>query len=75
MTDRVRTLTVILDTDMRDDDVEWIVNAIRAVKHVADVTTHSVGGEHLQREIAKSELRQEIMKKIQDLLYPKWTKP
>lgn len=37
MTDRIRQLTVVLDTDYRDDDVEAIVNALRMVRGVADV--------------------------------------
>lgn len=37
MTDRVRTLTVTLDRDMRDDDVQAVVEAIRMVKCVGDV--------------------------------------
>lgn len=37
MTDRVRTLVVVLAEDMRTDDVERIVNAISMVKGVADV--------------------------------------
>lgn len=37
MTDRVRTLTVVLDRDYRTDDVEGIVDAIRMTKGVAKV--------------------------------------
>lgn len=37
MTDRVNGLYVALDQDMRKDDVELIVNAIRALKHIIAV--------------------------------------
>jgi hypothetical protein len=37
MTDRIRTLTVILDRDMRADDVEHVFEAIKMVKFVAEV--------------------------------------
>ena len=37
MTDRIRTLTVLLDSDYRDDDAEPIVNAISMISGVADV--------------------------------------
>ena len=37
MTDRIRTLTVALDADYRDDDVEQIINAIHMVKGVSAV--------------------------------------
>ncbi len=37
MTDRVKGFMVALDQDIRVDDVEAIVNAIRMIKHVAGV--------------------------------------
>ena len=37
MTDRINAFVVILDRDIRDDDVEAITNALRMVKHVASV--------------------------------------
>ena len=37
MTDRVQTLTVALEDDIRVDDVEYIVNAIRMIKYVKHV--------------------------------------
>ena len=37
MTDRVATLTVILDREYRTDDVEYIQNAIHMVKGVSEV--------------------------------------
>ena len=39
MTDRVRTLTVVLDQDMRVDDVEIVTSAISMIRHVQSVTT------------------------------------
>lgn len=42
MTDRIRILTVTLDRDMRDDDVETIKQAIGMVKCVADVANGPV---------------------------------
>ena len=47
MTDRINAFTVILDTDMRDDDAEVVLNAISMVKgvlrvepHIADINAH-----------------------------------
>jgi hypothetical protein len=37
MTDRVNTLTVILDREMRGDDVEAVKKALRMVRFVAKV--------------------------------------
>lgn len=38
MTDRVKGLTVILDRDFREDDVEHLVGAIRMLRGVKKVT-------------------------------------
>ena len=73
MTDRIRTLTVVLDQDYRDDDAEPILEAIRMVKCVAGVEPHvSTPGAQMEREIAKDELRREIGEKIHELLVPSW---
>ena len=40
MTDRVNALTVILDRDIRTDDVEATINAIRQIKGVLKVKPH-----------------------------------
>ena len=57
MTDRIRTLTVILDRDMRDDDVEVVKQAVQMVKRVASVQNGEVvgGDEHMRRTIALNE--------------------
>ena len=39
MTNRVQFLTVVLDDEIRDEDAEAVMAAIRMVKHVADVGT------------------------------------
>jgi len=37
MTDRFRTLTVTLDQELREDDAQAIIDAIKQIRHVADV--------------------------------------
>lgn len=39
MTDRVKGCYVAFDKDLRTDDVERLLEAIRMIKHVANVTT------------------------------------
>lgn len=39
MTDRIQALTVILDHDMRDDDVQELITAIKCMRHVGNVVT------------------------------------
>lgn len=45
MTDRIRTLTVALDHDYRDDDAQAILDAIRMVRGVAAVEAEVAGVE------------------------------
>jgi len=37
MTDRIYALTVILEKDIREDDIEFTINAIRMIKGVLSV--------------------------------------
>jgi len=43
MTDRYCAPTVVLDKDIRSDDAEAIINAIKMVKHVLDVKPQVTG--------------------------------
>lgn len=71
MTDRIRTITVILDQDYREDDAEPILKAIRMVKGVSGATYVPVGGEDVMaRDLAKDELRRELGQQIHELLLP-----
>lgn len=75
MTDRIRVVTVVLDRDYRDDDVTSILNAIRMVKGVDDLTVEVVdGAQHMSRDIAKSELRRELIDQFSEMLAPSWMK-
>jgi transcription antitermination factor NusG len=51
MTDRVRTLYVALEDEMRDDDIVAIVNAIKMVKGVAGVTPHPQSADEMVRMV------------------------
>jgi|GEM_PF-1793986 len=68
MTDRVHALTVILEREYRDDDVEAIVNAIKMMRGVLDVKPHIIEDIdfYSSREQAKFELRQEM----REVLWP-----
>ena len=59
MTDRIRTLTVYLDHDCRDDDAEDYVNAIGLMRGVQRVELGPVqtSADYTAREVAKIDLR------------------
>lgn len=71
MTDRVRTLTVVLERDTRVDDVEVIVEAIRMTKGVLqvyhdedDVVTFD---DHIARMHVYGEVREALLEMLQAL--------
>ncbi len=80
MTDRVRTLTVILDRDTRDDDVECTVAAIERIEGVSSVKLGKPVGfeDYIARQTAASEIvgsvgalsNEEIREQIMTILYP-----
>jgi len=68
MTDRVQGFTVALDEDIRIDDIEFIINAIKMVKGVNNVEPLVADpSDFITRSRLKSEV-QKIMIKILDKL-------
>ena len=69
MTDRVKGFTVTLEKDIRIDDVEVIMQAIRMIRGIADVepsiSTHE---DHMNRQRIKYELRDKFYKFMNDEL-------
>lgn len=68
MTDRVRSITVILDRDTRDDDAQVLVDAISLMRGVSLVKLGKVVGfdDLMAREAAGREIREQILA----ILYP-----
>jgi hypothetical protein len=63
MTDRVKGFTVTLEKDIRIDDVEVIMQAIRMIRGIADVEPCiSTGDDYINRKMVKHELREKFMK-------------
>ncbi len=61
MTDRINSLVVVLEKDIRDDDCEPILDAIRMIKGVlhvkANVASHT---DYMAEERAKHALTQKV---------------
>ena len=67
MTDRIKGFTVVLDRDMRDDDVEAVADAIRMIKRVATVTPHIVTHEdYMVRERLRHDLKMKMYKLVDE---------
>lgn len=65
MTDRYKGVVVTFDHDIRDDDAEETLNAIRHIRGVLDVRPVVANhDDHMNREL----VRQELMKRLWDVL-------
>ena len=61
MTDRVHSLTVVLEHDYRADDVEKIVDTLYQIRGVLSVDEHiSDVTSHMSEARAKQELREKL---------------
>ena len=67
MTDRVKGFTVTLDQDIRIDDVEEILNAVRMIRGVAYVEPSIATSEdHMNRQRIKSEILTKMFKLLHE---------
>jgi len=67
MTDRLKGLTVVLSTDVREDDAEAIIAAIRMVKGVLDVSPVVAGPEDwMNRRRIQSDLTKKLLEVLRD---------
>lgn len=61
MTDRTNHLTVVLDDDYRDDDVQHIVNAIGMIKGVISVGVNVLDSDdYVARAVARTQLTSKL---------------
>ena len=69
MTDHARVLTVLLERDFREDDLQALMRAIGLFKHVISVRHEPYTGfESLAVDAAKSELRRKIIGILMDTM-------
>jgi hypothetical protein len=66
MTDRVHSLTVVLDEDIRIDDLEPLINAIYMFRHVVKVDPNVTNGSEMY--VAEVRVKAELRQKIFDLV-------
>lgn len=66
MTDRIRTLTVVLDRDFRTDDLEAIIRTIMGLKHVVDVQPGPVV--NVDQYIARADFRATVLLDLMKIL-------
>ena len=68
MTDRVKALTVVLDKDVRIDDVEALMDAIKMLKGVRKVTPEVANvADHVADMRARGEVVEKLLTLIDEL--------
>ena len=68
MTTRVKSLTVVLDKDMRDDDVQEIIKAVEMVKGVSLCIIQPTDVFSLEDELARMRVKRELAEKLYEVL-------
>lgn len=71
MSDRYHSLTVVLEIDMRDEDVREIVSSIKMIRGVLSVSPYAAD---LISHVAEKRARLELGEKIIAVIYPDKTK-
>ena len=66
MTARYNALVVVLENDVRDDDAEPLMNAIRVLRGVADVSGNVASIESYTSDVRA---RYDLGKKLLDVVY------
>lgn len=70
MTDRIRHITITLERDVREDDAEVIIGALKMIKGVAIVTPRKVdAGDHLARMAVVSEVRSKLLDAVYEVFH------
>jgi hypothetical protein len=67
VTDRFKGVTVTFDRDIRDDDAEYIINAIRMIKGIIDVTPSVTNfDDYMNRARIRHEIEDKIWKALRE---------
>lgn len=67
MTDRLKGFSVVLVTDIREDDAESVAQAIRMIKGVLDVTpVVADSSDWMNRTRIRSKIRQKLFEALRD---------
>lgn len=68
MTNRFYALSVALDADIREDDAQVLISAIKQLRGVLNVEGHVAS---IETWAAQERARTELSSKLWDVLYPK----
>jgi hypothetical protein len=68
MTDRINAITLLLDRDIRIDDAESLIAAVRCLRGVIDVQPNVVS---IDAKLAEQRALADMRDKLRDVLWPK----
>lgn len=68
MTDRISSLTVVLNQDYREDDIETLINAIKLFGDVLDVVPEVAD---IASYVVERRVKEELTQKLWEVLYPR----
>ncbi len=69
MTDRINGLTVVLQTDIRIDDADPLIDAISMLKGVLSVSPNI--SDQFDNHVAETRVRRELTDKLWEVIHPK----
>lgn len=68
MSDRIKSITVVLEDNVRDDEAQAIVEAIKCMRRVVSAEANVADIEHYS---ARMQIRREIGEQLIGVIYPK----
>lgn len=68
MTDRINSITIVLEQDLRSDDAEPLLGAFRQFRGVVSVTANVSDS---MQHVANERARHELGSKLLNVIYPK----
>lgn len=66
MTDRINAITVVLENDIRDDDAEALLNAIRMIRGVLSVEPHIA--DSISATVTEMRIRNDLRKQLYQII-------
>ncbi len=67
MSERVNALTIVLENDVGEEQIEPLISALKQLRGVISVEPHVA---RMEDHIALVRVRQELSKKLFEVLYP-----
>jgi len=68
MTDRINYLTVVLEKNIREDDVQNLIDTIKMIKYVLTVEANVVNAtSYVEEQRIKHQLKQKLFKIIEEI--------